>query len=164
MAKRGRPTKPKTISREDRYKYYRKKYLEKKRLTKDYGSKEYLKVLITKCEIMPIEMVKLWRPAMRHKLHRWTYRNQSGTIEIPESELMNDRDICEHVANNVGEGEWIIKSGGNHRVSKRCSWRALYRFRCSLKDNGDWNIHIIKIWSPRIRHYWWFKKRKEFNR
>jgi len=161
MVKRGRPKVAINKDYKKKIAYHRKRYRDMKGGKPDYGNKDSLKVIAVQCQVMPYEMLQRFPNRLKQKLHRYYYITLSGSFEIPEEYLKDDVSIGEYVHTVLGEGEYIIKGGYGHKNSKRCSWRALYRFDIREREDGEPLVIVKKIWDKRVRHYWWYKQRQK---
>ena len=159
MAKRGRPKQSKFKDPEKRKAYYRKRYRDAKKNNPTWKDKDALKVLIVECVPMTKEDIVRFPHHMRRTVHRYKYCTRPGSISIPEEYLDTNEDMVQYVGEIVGEGEWLIKSGYAHKVSKRVTWRALIRFRC-IETHDNIKCQIIKTWPRRLALYWFRKRLK----
>lgn len=158
MAKRGRPKKKLLGTREDRIKYYRKKYKQKKKTDKTFGKKDSFKIRLI--QVFPKTQDELSKFSKRQRIHvhRNNFHSLPGVIIIPEYYLGTDEDLVNYVGNEVGEGQFLVKSGYSHKVSKRTTWRWIYKIKV-VETNTGIHTHILDRKASRIRHYWWYKQR-----
>jgi hypothetical protein len=82
-------------------------------------------------------------------------------MRIPEEFLIDNYSMCYYVAQAVGEGEFIILSGGYHPDSKRCTWKGLLRFTSKYNLNNELVItkcNYTKKGRLRLQRYWFRRK------
>jgi hypothetical protein len=159
MVKRGRK---KVSLRKDPKKmiaYQKRKYKLNKMNNKDYGQKDSLLVMATLCVQKIHQDMQRFPKRLKTTVHRYNYKSLVGSFRIPESELGDNQSMAQYCADELGEGEFVIKSGYANRHNKRVTWRGLLRFKSRQMDNGEFKPFDIVPKTNRLRHYW-FRKNK----
>jgi hypothetical protein len=162
IGKRGRPKKSRFRTKEDVAKYYAKRYRElKKNKVPDFQQKDSLLVRIT--EVVKKEQSEIDRfpKRLKAKLYRYNFHALPGSIRIPLDYLNDNHSMCLYVAQGLGEGEFIILTGGYHPDSKRCTWKGLLRFTSRYNVNNELIITkygYTKKGRMRMQRYWFRKK------
>lgn len=160
--KRGRPKKSRFKTKEDMQKYFREYYRKRKKLTTpDFQNKDSLLVRVTEVIKKSDTMIQSFPKNARSKVYRMNFHSLPGSMHIPLDYLQDNHSMCLYVAQAVGEGEFIILSGGYHPDSKRCTWKGLLRFTSRYNVNNELVITkygYTKKGRLRLNRYWFRQK------